>query len=687
MPSFARTYRYLSLLLVGLLGLLSSARAQELCPEALAKGLLSTEGDWLFSETELQHQFIFDTSPDILPYVKALAEAFGDNGLNPMLALLPSRGMVYGDGLSAYEASASRDAYQAFRNTLNRQGFLTPDLLYLFEAARQQEQQLFFKADTLWLPEAARLSAQELSNVLEQYSSYAALAKTKFETAEDGKESYKGLLSRQIEQACGQTQKEESFSRFVTRAVEEKTIAEEATFTQQKRPDIILLSTQTRDQLMNFSGFLAQYSGLQVNAIKRFEGSILSPLASFFSSDAYQLEGYRPSFVIWTFDINQTIQEGNYFSAAEPLSYRQLIPAAYGQCEAQSMLMAEGREGYVQLSNEANLEIAGSNYYLVVASDAIVTGLEVVIHYQNGQKEELELSQMAYDSSRYFLEFSDFIDGKVDRVEVRSSEEADLKAHICNNGKTQARQYERTTQALLKVDAPFGVAENARSAPAEAAFQEAPEAVTVVVTPAVSVTKLEEPGAKAEPSSAEATAFSPEIIESTQTWAVIPPLGESHTSRVGQAEVLPGLSAPPPDSLPPVNLNETNLMLITTPQMLPLEGKATTENKDFRWALGPSTRINFNSDKLQSLEVTMDFFNPIEGQGLEVSFNGSTVQNLGLLHQGTHMKLSFYVKAIPGLNHLTLNYKDWNGKETIFAPDDLRPIALLFRELELRERP
>ena len=83
----------------------------------------------------------------------------------------------------------------------------------------------------------------------------------------------------------------------------------------------------------------------------------------------------------------------------------------------------------------------------------------------------------------------------------------------------------------------------------------------------------------------------------------------------------------------------------------------------------------------------MDFFNPIEGQGLEVSFNGSTVQNLGLLHQGTHMKLSFYVKAIPGLNHLTLNYKDWNGKETIFAPDDLRPIALLFRELELRERP
>jgi hypothetical protein len=125
-------------------------------------------------------------------------------------------------------------------------------------------------------------------------------------------------------------------------------------------------------------------------------------------------------------------------------------------------------------------------------------------------------------------------------------------------------------------------------------------------------------------------------------------------------------------------------MVHSFPESVNIEGLAVLENDGYRWALGPESKFDFRSDKAQAFEVEMSFVNPIEGQNVVVTFNGAVLQELGPLYQSTEMGLKFYVNAIPGLNHLKISYSEWNGKNITFAQNDQRPIAILFKILEIR---
>lgn len=163
--------------------------------------------------------------------------------------------------------------------------------------------------------------------------------------------------------------------------------------------------------------------------------------------------------------------------------------------------------------------------------------------------------------------------------------------------------------------------------------------------------------------------------------SVAQPLSQLPTVQPDSTSIVPDIKTPPA-----IDLGEGNLVITESPDTLHLEGISDLENGDYRWGLGPETTVNFLSDKAQALEVEMSFFNPIEGQSLIVTFNGAVVQELSRLHQGTEMNLKFYVNTIPGNNHLTITYMDWNGNKTAFAPEDTRPMAVLFKLLEIRNR-
>ena len=933
------------------------AQTLSACEAARSQAVLVSETGWIFNDFDLADSFAFEDYPAILPYIKALGQAFTENAMIPIVALLPSRGMVYGEGLSDYDVRKARDAYQAFRNTLNQNGFLAPDLLYAFQTARRQNQQVFFKLDHHWLPQGSELTAQEVSNTLKQLSLYNSFEKSEFSTVEKGSQDYKGSRLLQLEELCGATNSpNESFTRYVTQALEAE--ASGGLFGDIERPKLLLLGTSNSEETMNFQGFLQQFSGLKVLRANMIGGAVLTPLQNFLASDDYQLEAYRPPFVIWEFNVNTTlIRNEEILDFSEPLSYRQLIPALYGQCEAQSMLSAQG-QGRLSLSNSVNLDIAGSNYYLVIDSDRSVPKFEVLVTYQNGLKERLELVQAERlaTTKRYFLEFSDFYQGSIDTVDIRSLEgAANLKAHICNTGKTVARKYDLKFQDLMTVNNLSGVAltgldqlELSPSGRYRWALGEQtkfsfilPEAMdlqfdlsaqspienqsiellfngqrqdrldtllsrqskTYLLKAQAGLNTLElnyadwnhnissfapnEPRQLsvnftvlrlgplasfpdlAEPELSEPVKMAAQISDTAFSWdlarASVPPQGvtlegfggvegdagrwvygpeskiklsspvassatmnlsffnpiegqglelflngqslasfaalaansvsnksllmtlrpgdnelsfrakdwngnktvlsasdtrpmavfvrdlrlssgnlpvntETIATQVAPAQVaiasesptmaepplieqpaevtiapvevsiapaevssqpliveavvtaaepVPTLApapAAPADTLPTVNLSEGNLIATNLPQTIALEGMSATEDSTYRWALGPDTQIDFKSDKAQALEVVMDFFNPIDGQSITVTFNGSTIQDLSQLHQGTQMSLKFFVNAIPGVNRLSIRYSDWNGNKTTFAPSDDRPMALLFRQLELRER-
>ncbi len=118
-----------------------------------------------------------------------------------------------------------------------------------------------------------------------------------------------------------------------------------------------------------------------------------------------------------------------------------------------------------------------------------------------------------------------------------------------------------------------------------------------------------------------------------------------------------------------------------------ISGLAEPDDNQFRWSLGPETQLSFTSDTAESLSFDMTFFNPIDGQDISIRFNGKVVQNLPQVYPNTEMSLKFFLTSSPGLNQLSISYSHINGEHVTFAPNDQRPLALLYKSLNLSLEP
>ena len=119
---------------------------------------------------------------------------------------------------------------------------------------------------------------------------------------------------------------------------------------------------------------------------------------------------------------------------------------------------------------------------------------------------------------------------------------------------------------------------------------------------------------------------------------------------------------------------------------LVISGLAEADSNQFRWSLGPETQLDFKTKGAEPIEVDMAFFNPIDGQNIIIRFNGALIQELKQIDQGTEMSLRFFVNSSPGLNHLSISYSHINGEQVTFAPNDQRPLGILYKNLDLLGR-
>ncbi|MCA9835255.1 MAG: hypothetical protein KC422_00005 [Trueperaceae bacterium] len=118
-------------------------------------------------------------------------------------------------------------------------------------------------------------------------------------------------------------------------------------------------------------------------------------------------------------------------------------------------------------------------------------------------------------------------------------------------------------------------------------------------------------------------------------------------------------------------------------ETLTISGLAEPDNNQFRWSLGPETRLDFLTNGAEPIGVDMAFFNPIDGQNVTVRFNGAVVQELTQIDQGTEMSMKFFVNSSPGMNYLSISYSHVNGDQITFAPNDNRPLGILYKNLDL----
>jgi alginate O-acetyltransferase complex protein AlgJ len=156
------------------------------------------------------------------------------------------------------------------------------------------------------------------------------------------------------------------------------------------------------------------------------------------------------------------------------------------------------------------------------------------------------------------------------------------------------------------------------------------------------------------------------------------------SAEISRDSVLETAMSAPMNPQPPLDFSEGDLILIESPSSIVLSGLSEIEDGDLRWAVGPESSIDFWLERPISCRLDIRFFNPIDEQTVEVVFNGEIVETLTEIPQGTVMERSYNLIPEAGQNNLTLNFSDWNKHKTTFAPEDRRPMAIMFSRLQLQ---
>jgi hypothetical protein len=130
-----------------------------------------------------------------------------------------------------------------------------------------------------------------------------------------------------------------------------------------------------------------------------------------------------------------------------------------------------------------------------------------------------------------------------------------------------------------------------------------------------------------------------------------------------------------------------------SPDISRLEGFGAVENTPrgpFRWGYGPGAVITFflaSPEQEREMLLSYKIVSPIQGQDVDILVNGKVIGRLDQLPgAGSWDKwyggvLSFFPKA--GSNAVEFRVSKWNGHGAQFAPDDQRPLSLMFNHLSI----
>jgi hypothetical protein len=145
-----------------------------------------------------------------------------------------------------------------------------------------------------------------------------------------------------------------------------------------------------------------------------------------------------------------------------------------------------------------------------------------------------------------------------------------------------------------------------------------------------------------------------------------------------------------------VGIRTINLFSSEAPEDILVEGLSGLESNgkdNWRWALGPATRIKFHvdpawPDQARQVLLKFAFMNgvPIPDQTVIIRLNGQDIRHFSSEEIGVQKKVNadmvLYTKT--GVNVLEIVYQDWNHGKKHYGPDDPRQLAVAVTRLSLQ---
>ncbi|WP_231701657.1 alginate O-acetyltransferase AlgX-related protein [Halopseudomonas salegens] len=369
---------------------------------------------WLFrSDVDLTNEFGMPAR--MQPEFARLVETFSAQGTRLAMVVQPTRGLMHRDKIrpdftQGFDYATAADNLRTYLQQMRDAGAIVPDIMQLVENPPAEE--YFFRRDHHWTSAGARNTARLLADHLMQQPVYAELPRKAYRT-ETGVTLFKdGTLNLALSSLCGNNYGFQYVQGY--RTVPEISDAS-ALFDEEPVPEVILVGTSnsaTRDEenkQFNFDGFIKEFLSVDLLNFAMPGAGEYGALIEYLHSDSYSAAA-PPKLIVWELPAN--------YRLADPLMYRQLIPAIEGQCSNEAALLSnqlektsvQVNERIELLSNtgDERLEMAGHDVYLDIRlSNGNLKHFYLIVYYDNGKRDKVWIRREAIVSGgQYYLELS-----------------------------------------------------------------------------------------------------------------------------------------------------------------------------------------------------------------------------------------------------------------------------------------
>lgn len=119
-------------------------------------------------------------------------------------------------------------------------------------------------------------------------------------------------------------------------------------------------------------------------------------------------------------------------------------------------------------------------------------------------------------------------------------------------------------------------------------------------------------------------------------------------------------------------------------------GDSKHPREQWRWAVAPKSELSFDIGEPRTLALAAKFRTPLIGQRVTVELDGRVLDTWQDLPINTSVERTFTARVEPGRHVLRFAYALANAKPpkgVLFAPNDPRPMTVMFESLVLRADP
>jgi alginate biosynthesis protein AlgX len=346
------------LLFLFLLLMIGSAQADNyLCPALKKKEsykswpsfryLVEGKDGWIFrTQTDFKSDFTINEAAG--RRLQRLNAALADKNVKLVLSVLPTRGMMHGQGIvyQDYDRAASIQSYIDLITHLRGLGLAVAGT-DSFDTLKDY----YYRRDHHWTSVGAEDMAANVAALMD-----IKFTPVTFKTESQGKIDHKGTFKKPVSEICGTDLSPEKVDGYATY----RSGGEDDLLGTVPEPEIVLVGTSnsTNDAShANFDGFLKQAIGADVFNASVSGGGADNSILKYLTSDAFTKK--PPKVLIWEFPVYQGFSSSTFL--------RQAVASAYGDCGDKAIISKDvpisGSDMDI-FSELSASNIKSSNYYL-----------------------------------------------------------------------------------------------------------------------------------------------------------------------------------------------------------------------------------------------------------------------------------------------------------------------------------